>query len=74
MKAKNGKPKVFIQVCQSTPVDLVFIIDSSESVSGSDFDHLKLWLRNIISSFPIGPDLVQVGVNYRQANLSFYRY
>lgn len=51
------------QVCSNTQVDIVFIIDSSHSVSANDFDYIKMWLRNVISSLPIGPGLAQVKKN-----------
>jgi len=48
------------QVCNAVQLDLVFMIDESNSVGDSDFTDVKFWLRNIISSLPVGTSYTQV--------------
>ncbi|XP_078488821.1 integrin alpha-2 [Ciona intestinalis] len=50
------------QVCNSGKLDLIFLIDESTSVLENDFDGIKVWLRNTISSFPIGEEYTQIGL------------
>ncbi|XP_076821381.1 uncharacterized protein LOC143468217 isoform X2 [Clavelina lepadiformis] len=50
------------QECSTSQLDLVFVIDASVSVGKDNFVKVKTWLRNIISTIPIGPNYVQVGV------------
>uniref|UniRef100_H2XV92 VWFA domain-containing protein n=1 Tax=Ciona intestinalis TaxID=7719 RepID=H2XV92_CIOIN len=48
--------------CNSGKLDLIFLIDESTSVLENDFDGIKVWLRNTISSFPIGEEYTQIGL------------
>ncbi|KAI8485001.1 hypothetical protein Bbelb_372470 [Branchiostoma belcheri] len=44
------------------PVDLVFLVDSSESFRTSGFDDAKLFLQNLVNYFTLGENDTRVGV------------
>ncbi|XP_019627142.1 PREDICTED: collagen alpha-1(XIV) chain-like [Branchiostoma belcheri] len=44
------------------PVDLVFLVDSSESFRTSGFDDAKLFLQNVVNYFTLGENDTRVGV------------
>ncbi|KAF3707502.1 Cartilage matrix protein Matrilin-1 Precursor [Channa argus] len=52
-------------LCKTRPTDLVFIIDSSRSVSPSQFEQVKVFLLKVIEGLDVGPNATRVGVvNY----------
>ncbi|MED6264092.1 Cartilage matrix protein [Characodon lateralis] len=52
-------------LCTTRPTDLVFIIDSSRSVRPSEFEQVKVFLKNVIDGLNVGPNATRVGVvNY----------
>ncbi|XP_036355433.1 uncharacterized protein LOC115230178 isoform X3 [Octopus sinensis] len=48
--------------CASAQIDLVFVIDSSGSVSEHNFNKTKIFLENIVRNLDIGPDKTRVAV------------
>ncbi|XP_069121965.1 uncharacterized protein [Argopecten irradians] len=49
--------------CRSTnAIDLVFVLDSSASLSPTDFDITKQFVADVVDQFDIGPQNVRVGV------------
>nr|CAB3232764.1 collagen alpha-6(VI) chain-like [Phallusia mammillata] len=50
------------QTCPSTSAEIVFLIDGSNSIGYDNFQKLKLWMKNIVDAFQIGPDYTRVGV------------
>ena len=44
------------------PLDIIFVIDDSSSISGNEFKRLKNFLNNVVDSLDIGEDRVRVGV------------
>lgn len=41
-------------------MDLVFLIDGSDSVIQKDFDAMIRWLKSVISGLPLGRSLTRV--------------
>ena len=52
-------------VCQSVSkkVDMIFVLDKSNSVGHENFQLMKQWLRGIVHELKIGPDATHVGVS-----------
>jgi len=48
--------------CQQTPLELVFVIDSSESVGPENFDVVKDFVNSLVDRASVGPDTTRVGV------------
>lgn len=44
------------------PTDIAFIMDSSRSVTGEDFDRQKEFIKNFLKRFPIGAQQTQAGI------------
>ncbi|KAI8500842.1 hypothetical protein Bbelb_216600 [Branchiostoma belcheri] len=44
------------------PVDLVFLLDSSETFRTSGFEEAKTFVQNVVNYFTLGPDDTRVGV------------
>ena len=44
------------------PLDIIFVIDDSSSISGNEFKRLKNFLNKVVDSLDIGEDRVRVGV------------
>ncbi|PWA14987.1 hypothetical protein CCH79_00008865, partial [Gambusia affinis] len=52
-------------LCKTRPTDLVFIIDSSRSVRPSEFEQVKIFLKNVTNGLDVGHNTTRVGVvNY----------
>ena len=49
-------------MCETTPADVIFLIDSSGSVGQSNFEIEKQFIYNFTKAIHIGPTKVQVGV------------
>ncbi|KAL2084692.1 hypothetical protein ACEWY4_020210 [Coilia grayii] len=49
-------------VCQKRQADLVMLADSSGSISATDFELMKTFMKSLVSSFVIKPDSVQVAL------------
>ena len=48
--------------CGGKPADIVFVVDSSSSIWGPDFDKQLNFIEAIISSFEIAENLTKVGI------------
>lgn len=48
--------------CGTQQADLVFLIDGSESISEDNFSAMKTFMKEIVDSFIIAQDKVQIGV------------
>lgn len=44
------------------PTDIGFVLDSSRSVTPSDFEKQKQFIKNILAQFPVGPEKTQAGI------------
>ncbi|XP_029287430.1 matrilin-4 [Cottoperca gobio] len=51
-----------VQKCKSGPVDLVFLIDSSRSVRPHEFETMRKFMIDILSTLDIGLNTTRVGV------------
>ena len=48
--------------------DVIFVIDGSGSLGESDFDNIKYFVTDVVSSLDIGPNKTRVGlINFRSA-------
>ncbi|XP_063778423.1 collagen alpha-6(VI) chain-like [Pseudophryne corroboree] len=54
--------------CSNEQLDLVFLIDGSASISPSDFDISKAFMKEIVDSFSIAQDKVRIGVAQYSTN------
>ncbi|XP_041649561.1 collagen alpha-6(VI) chain [Cheilinus undulatus] len=50
------------ECAQATLADIVFLVDGSSSISITNFDAMKQFLRSVVSGLDIGPDKVRVGL------------
>ncbi|KAK3591356.1 hypothetical protein CHS0354_040317 [Potamilus streckersoni] len=48
--------------CGTLPADIVFLLDSSDSVGTTNFQKMRDFVTKFTESFPIGPNAVQIGV------------
>ncbi|CAL8248694.1 unnamed protein product [Lota lota] len=48
--------------CRRTPLELVFVIDSSESVGPENFDVVKDFVNALVDRASVGPETTRVGV------------
>ncbi|KAK2910632.1 hypothetical protein Q8A73_008347 [Channa argus] len=48
--------------CKATPLDFVFVIDSSRSIRPNDFEKVKTFIINLLQFLKIGPDETRVGL------------
>lgn len=55
-------PFLFAATCNKTIADIIFALDTSASVSMSDFQTMLNFVEQIIRTFDIGQDNVRVGV------------
>lgn len=53
---------VFSLECEKKQLDLVLLTDSSDSIIASDFDFMKMFMKQLVSSFKISPEIVQVAL------------
>lgn len=60
--AETSVPSGPEQKCKSGPVDLVFLIDSSRSVRRDDFETMRKFMIDILSTLDIGLNATRVGV------------
>nr|KAG5697065.1 hypothetical protein BaRGS_001981 [Batillaria attramentaria] len=49
-------------VCDEAKLDLVFVLDSSNSVSNDSFKQAKSFIADIVKSLPVGKQAVRVGL------------
>ncbi|TRY56859.1 hypothetical protein DNTS_013950 [Danionella cerebrum] len=65
-KGDNGCSRI----CRVTPLELLFVIDSSESVGPENFKILKPFINGLIDGISVGPNLTRVGIIlYSHVNL-----
>lgn len=59
---------ILFSECTQSKIDLMFLVDGSESITVQKFETVKNWIINVASGFDIS-EPVQVGVvsNYIQA-------
>uniref|UniRef100_A0A671VBU4 Matrilin 2 n=1 Tax=Sparus aurata TaxID=8175 RepID=A0A671VBU4_SPAAU len=48
--------------CKATPLDFVFVIDSSRSIRPHDYEKVKTFIINLLQFLEIGPDATRVGL------------
>jgi uncharacterized protein YegL len=48
-----------VKLCDN-PADIAFIIDSSVSILTENFDKQKIFVQELMQTFEIGPDSIQV--------------
>ena len=48
--------------CSSRPADVLFVLDSSNSIWGPDFNTQLQFVSDVIEFFPIGDEFIHVGV------------
>lgn len=48
--------------CQGQKVELVFVQDSSESVTEDNFEKAKTFIADIVRQLPVGPDNIRVAL------------
>uniref|UniRef100_A0A8D0GQQ9 Collagen type XXVIII alpha 1 chain n=1 Tax=Sphenodon punctatus TaxID=8508 RepID=A0A8D0GQQ9_SPHPU len=48
--------------CRDTPLELVFVIDSSESVGPENFDIIKSFIKTVIEMITVSPAVAHVGI------------
>ena len=64
--------------CSSPKADIVFVVDSSGSISSYDFDKVRSFIESVVDSFDISSDTVRVGLiqfsddDYVEFDLSEY--
>ncbi len=56
----SGVSVVPVQMCQRE--DIVFVVDSSGSIQGTNWPLVLEFMKNVIRGFNIGPDAVRIGV------------
>ncbi|XP_059177162.1 matrilin-3-like, partial [Physella acuta] len=58
--AQSNCNKTELDECLAQPMDLSFVIDSSNSINRPNFTEALWFVQNIIDNFNIGPDKVRV--------------
>uniref|UniRef100_A0A3B5MK58 VWFA domain-containing protein n=1 Tax=Xiphophorus couchianus TaxID=32473 RepID=A0A3B5MK58_9TELE len=48
--------------CKATPLDFIFVIDSSRSIRPEDYDKVKTFIVNLLQFLDIGPNATRVGL------------
>ncbi|KAM9852581.1 matrilin-2-like [Aulostomus maculatus] len=48
--------------CKGTPLDFVFVIDSSRSIRPNDYEKVKTFIINLLQFLEVGPDSTRVGL------------
>ncbi|KAL8165473.1 UNVERIFIED_CONTAM: hypothetical protein K2H54_045761 [Gekko kuhli] len=56
------------KVCQDSKADIIFLIDTSESMDKQQFDMTKDFIQGIVSKSDIGADKVQIGLIQYSSN------
>ncbi|XP_039973983.1 matrilin-2-like [Xiphias gladius] len=56
------KTKAVENPCKATPLDFVFVIDSSRSIRPNDYEKVKTFIINLIQFLKVGPDATRVGL------------
>ncbi|KAM7420197.1 hypothetical protein PAMA_014752 [Pampus argenteus] len=54
--------KVAENNCKSSPLDFVFVIDSSRSIRPNDYEKVKTFIINLLQFLEVGPDATRVGL------------
>ncbi|XP_053386521.1 collagen alpha-4(VI) chain-like [Mercenaria mercenaria] len=57
-----------------TGADVVFLLDTSKSQDGVDFENQKQYVKDFISDFPIGPNDFQIALVTASLNAKVYFY
>ncbi|XP_054882654.1 matrilin-2-like, partial [Poeciliopsis prolifica] len=48
--------------CKATPLDFVFVIDSSRSIRPEDYEKVKTFIINLLQFLDVGPNATRVGL------------
>jgi len=59
----DPEPITVIEKCKTAKVDLVFVLDSSGSVTAKNFEKVKGFVKDFLKDADIDNDAVRVGVN-----------
>ncbi|KAI3361483.1 hypothetical protein L3Q82_013631, partial [Scortum barcoo] len=57
-----GQTRAVDNPCKATPLDFVFVIDSSRSIRPNDYEKVKTFIINLLQFLEIGPDATRVGL------------
>ncbi|XP_023203414.1 collagen alpha-1(XII) chain-like isoform X2 [Xiphophorus maculatus] len=49
-------------LCEISKVDIVMLVDGSESISNREFCTMKAFISQVVQNLPIGPNQVQIGL------------
>ena len=50
----DAQPGELNEACQVYPVNMVFLVDGSESITRENFDEIRTWVLSVIDSFQPG--------------------
>ncbi|XP_056376652.1 collagen alpha-6(VI) chain-like isoform X2 [Hyla sarda] len=50
------------KACQNVEADIMFLVDSSGSIGGDNFQKMKEFMKNLVNKTEVGPDKVQFGI------------
>ncbi|KAG8516266.1 Collagen alpha-4(VI) chain [Galemys pyrenaicus] len=51
-----------LETCKNRKADIIFLIDGSESISFTDFEKMKEFMRRMVNLSSISPDEIQIGL------------
>jgi len=56
------------EFCNEYGADMIFVIDESGDLGASNFQKIKQFVKDVVSSFDIGPKEIRVGlISFRSA-------
>lgn len=55
-------PVCVFSVCQDKPADVIFVLDSSASISYLDFDRQLEFVSNVINVFDVSKNMTRIGI------------
>ncbi|XP_068426348.1 cartilage matrix protein-like [Clinocottus analis] len=58
----HNETKPAENVCKATPLDFVFVIDSSRSIRPDDYEKVKAFIVNLLRFLQVGPAATRVGL------------
>ena len=53
---------IYFVACGGVPSDVVFVLDSSSSIWGPDFDTMKQFVKNMTYIFDVSSEMTRIGV------------
>lgn len=51
-----------LSACGGKPADVVFVLDSSASISNANYQKMLTFTKEIVNNFDIGPDKTRIGL------------